>query len=39
VSIPPETRYARNGPMHVLVFEDLPMPENLDDRSAGGTWR
>jgi hypothetical protein len=38
VSIPSETRCARSGSIHVLVFEDLPMPEAPGDRSAGGTW-
>jgi hypothetical protein len=37
VSIPPETRHARNGAIGVLVFEDLPMPENLGNRHADGT--
>jgi hypothetical protein len=38
VSIPSETRCARSGSIHVLVFEDLPMPERPGDRSAEGTW-
>jgi hypothetical protein len=33
------TRPRRRWVADALLFEDLPMPENFDDRSAGGTSR